>query len=152
MTVRLVRRLTFAATYRNDGHATVDRDTTRIGKTDLPVSIGLGLRWQPSERVMWATSYQRKNWGSSDRDIRAQGGIGAQNAEEISTGLEFVKDPKNPGHRPWRIGAHYATLPFPVKVGRQPHEIGFSAGTGIRFTQGRGSIQPAAKAAARATA
>jgi hypothetical protein len=139
-TLRPARRLTIAGAYRNDGHVNVERDTTRIAKTDLPVSYGAGLRWQPTEKLMWAASVQRRGWGSADRDIKAQNGVGAQNSFEVSTGIEFIKDPRNAGHRPWRLGVHYATLPFPIEVGAQPKEFGISAGTGIRFTQGRGGL------------
>jgi hypothetical protein len=138
--LRLVPRFTIAGTYRNDGHLNVDRDTTRIARTDLPVTIALGMRWLPSEKVIWAAGYQRRTWGVADRDIKQQRGIGANDTYELSTGIEVVRDPKNAGHRPWRLGAHYSTLPFPVTAGRQAHELGFSAGTGIRFTQGRGGV------------
>ncbi len=138
--VRVARRLTFAGTFRTDGHLDIDRDTTRIARTDLPTSFGLGARWQPSEKLAVAASYSEKRWKASDADIRAQGGVGAENAYELSGGIELLRDPKDPGHRPWRLGGFYATLPFPVRIGRQPHEYGISAGTGIRFTGGRGGF------------
>lgn len=139
-TLRPVRRLTIAGTYRNDGHVNVERDSTRIASTDLPAGIAGGIRWQASEKLMWAASAQRRSWSSADRDIKAQNGVGAENTIELSTGLEIVRDLKNPGNRPWRFGVHYATLPFPLAVGDQPTEFGISAGTGIRFTQGRGGF------------
>ena len=139
-TWRPARRVTVAGTYRNDGHVSIDRDSTRIAKTDLPVSYGAGVRWQPTEKLMWAASFQRRGWGGSDRDIRNQDGIGAIDSYEVATGFEVLRDPKNPGHRPLRFGVHFATLPFPVQVGVRPSEFGLSAGTGIRFTQGRGGI------------
>ncbi|MBM4188735.1 MAG: hypothetical protein FJ206_15640 [Gemmatimonadetes bacterium] len=139
-TLRPVRRLTIAGAYRNDGHLDIDRDSTRIAKTDLPAGVSAGIRWQASEKVMWAASAHRRSWKSADADIRAQNGIGAENTIELATGLEFVRDPKNAGHRPWRFGVHYATLPFPFTSGDQPTEFGISAGTGIRFTQGRGGL------------
>ncbi len=139
-TLRVVPRLTVAGSYRNDGHVNIERDTTRIAKTDLPTSMAVGIRWLPSERVMWAAAFQRRGWGAADRDVKLQRGIGAEDTYEVSTGLELVRDPRNPGHRPWRFGAHYATLPFPIRADRQAHEIGFSIGSGVRFTQGRGGV------------
>ena len=137
---RVMPRLTVAGMFRTDGHLDIDRDTTRIARTDLPTSFGLGARWQPSLKVALAASYSGKRWKASDADIRAQGGIGAENASEVSGGIELLRDPKNPGHRPWRLGGYYATLPFPVRAGRQPHEFAISAGTGFRFTSGRGGF------------
>jgi hypothetical protein len=139
-TLRVVPRFTIGGSYRNDGHVNVERDTSRIARTDLPASMAMGIRWLPSEKVMWAAAVQRRAWGAADRDIKAQRGVGSEDTFEVSTGLELVRDPKNPGHRPWRFGAHYATLPFPITAGNQAHELGFSIGSGIRFTQGRGGV------------
>ncbi len=137
---RLMPRLTIAGMFRSDGHLDIDRDTTRIARTNLPTGFGLGARWQPSPKVAIAASYSAKRWAASNGDVRAQGGIGAENVHEMSGGIELLRDPKNPGHRPWRMGGYYATLPFPIRAGRQPHEFGISAGTGVRFTSGRGGF------------
>ena len=137
---RVMPRLTIAGMFRTDGHLAIDRDTTRIARTDLPTSFGLGARWQPTLKVAIAASYSTKRWATSNADLKVQGGIGADNAYEVSGGIELLRDPKNPGHRPWRLGGYYATLPFPVRAGRQPHELGISAGTGVRFTNGKGGF------------
>ena len=42
VSVRLMPRLTVAGTFRTDGHLDIDRDTTRIARTDLPTSFGVG--------------------------------------------------------------------------------------------------------------
>ncbi len=138
--LRVAPRLTLAGMFRTDGHLDIDRDTTRIARTDLPTSYSVGARWQPSLKVGLAASYGAKRWRASDADIRAQGGVGADNAYEVAGGIEILRDPKNPGHRPWRLGGFYATLPFPVRIGRQPHEFGISAGTAVRFTRGQGGF------------
>lgn len=143
VSVRLMPRLTVAGTFRTDGHLDIDRDTTRIARTDLPTSFGVGVRWQPGIKVALAASYAAKRWAASNADVQAQGGIGADNAAEFAGGIELLRDPKNPGHRPWRLGGFYATLPFPVRLGRQPHEFGLSAGTGFRFTGGKGGFDVA---------
>lgn len=143
VTVRLAPRLTVAGFYRNDGHLNTDRDTLRIASTDLPASFGAGFRWQPSERLAWAVSYQQKRWSASNRDIVAQGGVGSENAFEIASGVELLKAVKNPAHKPFRFGGHYRTLPFPVAAGRQPHEFGLAIGTGFRFVAGQGGFDVA---------
>lgn len=143
ITIRVAPRLSIAGTYRNDGHLTIDRDSSRIARTDLPSSYGAAVRWQPSMKVAWAASYQAKQWSSSSRDIVAQGGVGADNVYEVATGFEFLRDSKNPSQKPFRIGGHYATLPFPIRAGSQPHEVGIAVGTGLRFVGGRGGFDVA---------
>jgi opacity protein-like surface antigen len=133
-------RVTLAGVIRNDGHVNVERDTTPIGRTDLPLAAGGGIRWQPTPNLALAASYSWRDWSSADDSIRAQGGIGALDAHEVSAGIEILKDPRAPGHRPWRFGLRYATLPFPLRPDRQAHEFAVSAGTGIRVTGGRGGI------------
>ena len=140
ISVRVASRLTLAGMFRSDGHLSIDRDSTRIARTDLPTSYGLGVRWQPSLKVAWAASYQAKNWSASNADIAAQGGIGAVNAYEVATGIEILRDPKMPSQKPWRFGGHYSTLPFPVRLANQPHEFGLALGTGFRFVQGQGGF------------
>lgn len=138
--VKAGTHFTFAGSFRSDGHLDVERDTTRIARTDLPTSWTVAARWEPSLSASWGVSYHQKNWAASDDDIRAQGGIGAENAYQVSTGIELLKDPRNPGHKPVRFGASYGTLPFPLRAGKQAHEFGLSAGTGIRFIAGRGGV------------
>src|SRR5262249_48976254 len=103
----------------------------------LAQTIALGVRFQPTLRLGLAGSYTRKNWSTADADLKRQGGIGALDSYEIAGGMEILRDPKNPNRRPWRLGAHYSTLPFPFKVGRQPHELGIAVGPGVRIPSGR---------------
>ncbi len=139
-TWRIVPRLTLAGMYRNDGHLKVERDSTPIGNTDLPQTIALGIRFQPSLKVGLAGSYTRKNWSTADADLKTQGGIGALNVYEVTGGMEIFRDPKTPNRRPWRLGAHYSTLPFPVQAGKQPHQFGISVGSGVRIPSGRAGL------------
>jgi len=139
-TLRVHPSIAFAGVYRNDGHLRVDRDSTPMSRIDLPVSWALSGRWQPTMRFTWAATYQQKQWSASRADILAQGGIGAENTYEMSTGIEWLRDTRNPQHRAIRLGGHYATLPFPLLTGRQAHEYGISLGTGVRFTQARGGL------------
>jgi hypothetical protein len=138
--VRVAPGLVLAGMVRTDGHARVERDSTPVARTELPIAVGAGVRWMASDRVNLAAGYLRRNWSAADADIRAQGGIGADDAYEVSGGVEFVRDVRRPAHRPLRVGVHYATLPFPIRPGTQGREFGVSAGTGVRFTGGRGGL------------
>jgi hypothetical protein len=138
--LRVGSKVALSALARSDGHLNVDRDTTRIGTTDLPNTFGLGARFQPTPKLGLAVYGVRKGWSAADSAIKAQGGIAALNSYDVGAGLEILRDPKQPASRPLRFGARYATLPFPVVAGQQAHEFGLSAGTGVRFTAGRGGL------------
>lgn len=138
--LRVMPRLTVAAVVRSDGHANVERDTLPTARTDLPISLGGGLQWRAAEKLNLAAAYFRRNWSSADADLKAQGGIAALDAYEVSGGVEIWRDVRRPDHRPIRLGVHYATLPFPLRVGKQAHEVGLAAGTGFRFVGGRGGV------------
>jgi hypothetical protein len=125
---------------RTDGRVNVDRDSIRVGAIDLPYSFGLGMRWRPSPKLDLATQTILRTWSGANSDLLEQGGTGAENTVEVAVGLEYVSDVKRPFRRPLRLGARYATLPFPLTPGEQGHEFGISAGTGIRFAQQRAGI------------
>lgn len=125
---------------RTDGHVNVDRDSIRVGTIDLPYSFGFGVRWRPTATLDLATQTIVRTWSGANSDLLQQGGTGAKNTLEVAAGLEFVSDPKRPFRRPLRLGARYATLPFPLIPGEQGHEYGLSAGTGLRFAQQRAGV------------
>jgi hypothetical protein len=129
-----------AASARSDGKVIVDRDSTRVSEVDLPYTLGLGLRWHPSPRLDLATSGIFRTWSGANSDLLASGGTGAENTFEAAVGGEYIGDPRRPYRRPIRIGAHYATLPFPLVPGVQPTEFGVSIGSGARFAQDRAGI------------
>jgi hypothetical protein len=129
-----------AATVRSDGHAIVDRDSTRVARVDLPFTFGLGMRWRVRPALELAGLAVARTWSGANSDLLAQGGTGADNTSELAFGGEYTPDPKRPGRRPIRFGARYATLPFPLTPGEQPHEFAVSAGTGLRFAQGRAGV------------
>jgi hypothetical protein len=133
-------RFAVGALARSDGHLNVDRDSTRVGRVDLPYSLGLGFRWQATGKLDLATHGLYRTWSGANSDLLAQGGVGAVNTVEIAAGGEFTPDLKRPFRWPLRFGAHYAQLPFPLVPGGRPHEVGVSAGTGMRFAQQRGGI------------
>ncbi len=129
-----------SAMARWDGHVNMDRDSARVGSVDLPYTFGLGLRWRPTAKLNLATQGLFRTWSGANSDLLAMGGTGAQNTLEVAAGAEYVGDPQRPYRRPLRLGARYATLPFPMVTGQQGHEFGVSAGSGVRFAQQRAGI------------
>jgi hypothetical protein len=129
-----------SAVARSDGHVNMDRDSTRVGPIDLPYSAGLGLHWRPSPRLDLAGQALVRTWSGANSDLLALGGTGAQNTVEAAVGAEYLPDPRRPYRRPIRLGAHYATLPFPLLPGQQGREFGVSAGSGVRFAQQRAGV------------
>ena len=125
---------------RSDGHVNVDRDSARVGQVDLPYSLGLGFRWQPAGKLNLAAHTLFRTWSGANSDLLAQGGVGAVNTVEFAAGGEYTPDLKSPFRWPLRFGAHYAQLPFPLLPGGRPHEVGISAGTGMRFGRERAGI------------
>lgn len=128
------------ATVRSDGKVNVDRDSTRVDTVDLPYTFGLGMRWQVRPKLELASEVVARTWSGANSDLLAQGGTGAENTVEVSLGAEFTPDPRRPTRRPLRFGARYGTLPFSLVPGEQPHEVGVSLGSGIRFAQQRAGI------------
>ena len=128
------------ATIRSDGHVKVDRDSAQVARIDLPYTFGLGLRWRPQPKLDLAGQAVMRTWSGANSDLMAQGGLGSDNTLELAVGGEYTPDLRRPGRRPLRFGFRYGTLPFPVIAGEQPHELGVSIGSGIRFAQDRAGI------------
>jgi hypothetical protein len=134
------RTFSVAATVRSDGKVNVDRDSARVATVDLPYTFGLGLHWRVAPKLDLASGVVMKTWSGANSDLLAQGGTGADNTVEVSLGGEFVPNPRRPTRTPIRFGARYGTLPFSLVPGEQPHELGVSLGSGLRFAQGRAGI------------
>ncbi len=79
-----------------------------------------------------AAQVTARNWSVSDAGVQANGAAGADNTLEVSVGGELQTDSRRAGHRPIRLGARYAKLPF-LLGGGQPSEWGVSLGSGMRF-------------------
>jgi hypothetical protein len=137
---QLGTRVAIAALVRTDGHVNVDRDSARVATVDLPYSFGLGIRLQPVGPLELGVHTIVRSWSGANSDLLQQGGTGAQNTFEVAAGAQYTSDPKRPYRRPIRLGARYATLPFPLLPGEQGHELGVSLGTGMRFAQQRAGI------------
>ncbi|HEU5041027.1 MAG TPA: hypothetical protein VFT84_09420, partial [Gemmatimonadales bacterium] len=112
--------LAVAALVRSDGHAGIDRDSTRVSQVDLPYTFGLGFRWRPSGRLEVATQGLFRTWSGANSDLLEEGAPWAKNTVEVALGGEYLGDPRRPFRRPLRFGARYGTLPFPVLNGSQP--------------------------------
>jgi hypothetical protein len=130
-------RFGFAAMGRTDGHANVDRDSTRVSRIGLPVSFGAGLRYHAGARLDLATQGIYRGWSAADESLIAGGGTGAQNTVSVSAGGEYLTDLRRPYRRPIRFGAHYTRLPFPIVAGGRPSEFGVALGSGTRFLDPR---------------
>jgi hypothetical protein len=129
-----------AATARSDGHAIIDRDSTRVSQTDLPFSFGFGVRWRPVPKLELASDAIYRTWSGANSDLLEQDGTGAENTYEVALGGELTPDLRRPFRRPIRFGVRYGTLPFPLVPGEQPKEFGLSLGSGVRFAQQRAGI------------
>jgi hypothetical protein len=133
-------RLALAALVRTDGHVNVDLDSARVGSVDLPYTFGLGIRLQPAATLDLGVQTVVRTWSGANSDLLQQGGTGAKNTIEVAAGAQYTPDPKRPFRRPIRLGARYATLPFPLVPEEQGHEFGVSLGSGMRFAQQRAGV------------
>ncbi len=129
-----------AAIARSDGRARIDRDSVSVSRVDLPYTFGLGLRWQVRPKLTLAGQGLFRTWSGANSDLLEQGGTGADNTIDLAFGGEFTPDARRPSRRPLRFGVRYGSLPFPLLVGEQAHELGVSIGSGIRFAQERAGI------------
>ena len=130
-------RVGFAAMARADGHANVDRDSTRVSRIGLPVSFGAGVRFHAGQRLDLAAQGIYRGWSAADASLIAGGGTGAQNVVSFAAGGEYTTDLRRPYRRPLRFGAHYTRLPFPIVAGERPSEFGVAVGSGTRFLDPR---------------
>jgi hypothetical protein len=146
---QLTNSLAVSALARSDGTASIDRDSTEVGRVNLPVTLGGGLRWHPARRLDLAGQVLWRNWSTASDQLMALGGTGANNTLELAGGLEFVTHARRPGHLPLRLGVRRATLPFPVTAGAEAKEFGISAGTGFSFAAERGTLSFAVERAWR---
>lgn len=132
--------LAFAGAVRKDGTLDIERDSTASGSITLPTTLTGGVRLRIARGVELAGDVTSRNWSVADAGIRAQGAIGARDAFEATGGVELITNAKRPSHKPIRLGARYAKIPFLLATGAQPTEWGISAGTGFRFAEDRGGI------------
>lgn len=137
---RLAPHLTVAGVLRSDGAVTVRRDSLAATeyKVDLPVSLGAGLQWRSSPRLLLAAQGRWAGWHSADAGIAGAGGPGAVNTWELGAGGEYTRNLDQPYRLPVRFGLRQAMLPFPLTAGHDPKETVASLGTAFLFAKGQG--------------
>ncbi|HEU4698036.1 MAG TPA: hypothetical protein VFS40_02570 [Gemmatimonadales bacterium] len=120
---------------RSDGRLRIERDSTLVSRVDLPYTVGAGLRVRPTPRLDLQGQGILRTWRDANRQLLEQGAAGADNTVELAVGGRYLTDARDPMRRPIRFGARYATLPFLLLPGEQPHEVGVSLGTGLAFVR-----------------
>jgi hypothetical protein len=136
-------RLALAGMLRIDGEASVDRDSGRVAEVRLPLTFGGAVRWRAATNLAVGAQAIVRQWSRADEALRNLGGTGAQDAVDLSAGIELTRNARRVQDRPIRFGARFATLPFPVESGARVREFGLSLGTGLRFAQDRAGIDHA---------
>ncbi len=137
---RIGTAVTLGGMVRADDRMHVERDTSRVGTTKLPLTLSGGVRILLGARFQFAGSGLFRNWSVADADLVAQGGVGSTNTTEFSAGLEFLSDPKRPAHWPLRLGGYHARLPFPLRRGEDADETGIAIGSSVRFSADRAGL------------
>ncbi len=125
-----------AASYRSDSELKSMISDVDAGTVDLPVSYSGGLFLQPHPSIRLATSVERKLWSSAGADLEAVGGANAFDTWTVGSGLELGGG----SGVPLRVGVRYSQLPFSPSD-EQARELGYSAGTAMRFARGRATLE-----------
>jgi hypothetical protein len=115
--------LSIIAYARSDGSLHTYVGDTLTNVSDLPVSVGGGLRWTPSAKARFAGSATWHSWSGS--------GSNSFDTINWSVGGEFGAT------NPVRFGVRGGQLPFGPGTAA-PTEWGGSLGTGRGFARGRG--------------
>jgi hypothetical protein len=135
------RSLQLAGFLRLDGDLQIEKDTADLGELNLPRTMGGGLQWAPTRRLLAAGHVITQSWSRLDGDLKDRGGVGAVNTTRLGGGLEWLRDGTNPARFPVRLGVRFDELPFPPSEGvGAGRERAVSLGTGFRFAGGRGSL------------
>ncbi len=132
--------LRIAGFARSDGKARVELDSTGLYDLDLPYTVGVGVLYQPSRRLLVAGHAIYRTWSGANSDLQAQGAPGSRNTLEVAAGAEYGRNPRRPSTLPIRVGLRYAALPFPVRAGGKPSEYAASLGSGTRFARDFASV------------
>lgn len=103
-------------------------EDTETSRHDLPLTVGGGLRWQPTASARLAAAGEWRFWAG------AGAGVDAHDTFGWSAGAELGREAL-----PLRLGVRGGRLPFGPGA-RAPTEFGAAVGTGFRFSEGRGLI------------
>ncbi len=115
--------LRLAAFARSDNRLRAWVGDVLAAETDLPITLGGGIRIAPSPSVRLAASISRRGW--------AKAVAGSFNTLSWSAGAELGGGPT-----PIRFGVRGGQLPFGPGTSA-PTEVGVAAGTGRAFSAGR---------------
>ena len=135
-----VGRTTVAGLLRVDDKLHVELDSTRVGTTKLPVTVGGAVRFHVGDQLEIGGSALYRSWGSADDDVVEQGGVGSFNTTEFNVGFEYLRDERRPSNLPIRVGVYHARLPFPLRREDNASETGISLGTSKRFVADRAGV------------
>ena len=115
----------------------VKNDTTGAETDiDLPVTLGAGGSWRLTPGLIAALGFEWAGWSVANDDLTD----GAVDSWRLGGGFEFQL-----GRSPdlfARLGGRLARLPFELK-GDAPSERALDVGLGIRFANGRASVDAA---------
>lgn len=135
--VRPLRNVVLGGMVRFDDRLRVDRDTVRLGNTELPMTVSGGVLLRATRRLEVAGSVAYRNWSVANADLVGLGGVGSTNVTEWSVGLEYLTDTVRTGRRPIRLGLYRTGLPFAIERGVAITETGLSGGTSQDLAGGR---------------
>ena len=121
-----------ATWWRSDSRLRADLRGRTVAENDLPVSYGGGIMWRAGTEAIFAGSAAWHSWSTAATGDSI-GGPSAHDTFNWSAGAEL-----GPATSPIRLGARGGQLPF--GIGKAPTEVGYSAGLGRSFSQGRGRL------------
>jgi hypothetical protein len=121
-----------ATWWRSDSRLRADLRGRTVADNDLPVSYGGGIMWRAGTEAIFAGSAAWHSWSTAATGD-STGGPSAHDTFNWSAGAEL-----GPATSPIRFGARGGQLPF--GIGKAPTEVGYSAGLGRSFSQGRGRL------------
>jgi hypothetical protein len=135
-----VRGLRLSAMYRIDGDLKLNKDSTRVAEIPMPQTVAAGLQWG-ARRLSLGGHVLARNWSVQNDYILEQDGTGASNTLEVAAGGQLLTDVRQAARFPIRLGARYASRPYPLTAGGDPgSEISVSAGSGFMFGGGRAIV------------
>lgn len=118
-----------AGWFRADTKLRADVGGRTAAEDDLPLAYGTGVLWRPGGQAIVAATVSWRNWASTG----PAAGPNAHDTFNWSLGAELGS-----ASSPIRFGVRGGQLPF--GVGKTPTEVGYAAGLGRQFSQGRGRL------------
>jgi hypothetical protein len=117
-----------------------------LAKVKLPKTVSGGFELRPTPVLRLAGTVAWRSWGDAATDLAGTGSH-AFNTLDAGFGIE-IGGAKGGPPVPLRLGIRRATLPF-SPTSDQPHEITFTAGTGLSVANSRAQMLFAVERAMR---